>query len=66
MTSHRRPDCWVVPGGGIEPQEEPRNAAMREAMEEAGVRGRIGRQHGIFEVSLIFKLCQLSSVIHIA
>ncbi|XP_076441399.1 diphosphoinositol polyphosphate phosphohydrolase 1-like [Babylonia areolata] len=48
VTSHRRPDCWVVPGGGIEPEEEPRQAAIREAMEEAGVRCHIGRQHGIF------------------
>lgn len=43
----------MVPGGGIEPHEEPRAAAIREAMEEAGVRGRISRQHGVFEVSSI-------------
>ncbi|KAK7100144.1 diphosphoinositol polyphosphate phosphohydrolase 1-like [Littorina saxatilis] len=49
VTSHRHLNCWVVPGGGIEPDEEPRIAAMREVMEEAGVRGRIGRQIGIFE-----------------
>lgn len=51
VTSHRNPDRWVVPGGGIEPEEEPRIAAMREAMEEAGVRGQISRHHGVFEVS---------------
>ncbi|XP_025108890.1 diphosphoinositol polyphosphate phosphohydrolase 1-like [Pomacea canaliculata] len=49
VTSHRNPDRWVVPGGGIEPEEEPRIAAMREAMEEAGVRGQISRHHGVFE-----------------
>ncbi|PVD23876.1 hypothetical protein C0Q70_17150 [Pomacea canaliculata] len=51
VTSHRNPDRWVVPGGGIEPEEEPRIAAMREAMEEAGVRGQISRHHGVFELT---------------
>ncbi|KAL8596659.1 hypothetical protein ACOMHN_032601 [Nucella lapillus] len=48
VTSHRHANCWVVPGGGIEPEEEPRYAAQREAMEEAGVIGRIGHEHGVF------------------
>jgi 8-oxo-dGTP pyrophosphatase MutT (NUDIX family) len=32
---------WTVPGGGVEPGEDPRDAAAREAFEEAGARGRI-------------------------
>lgn len=44
------PDRWVVPGGGVEPLEDPENAAKREILEEAGVRGELGRYLGVFEV----------------
>lgn len=37
-------------GGGIEPNEEPSSAAIRETEEEAGVRGVIKRCLGDFEV----------------
>jgi 8-oxo-dGTP pyrophosphatase MutT (NUDIX family) len=35
---------WTVPGGGIEPRESPTDAAAREALEEAGVQGRISAE----------------------
>ncbi|VTJ87672.1 Hypothetical predicted protein, partial [Marmota monax] len=33
----------------MEPEEEPRGAAVRAAYEEAGVRGQLGRLLGVFE-----------------
>ncbi|XP_005105176.1 diphosphoinositol polyphosphate phosphohydrolase 1 [Aplysia californica] len=42
---------WVVPGGGIDPGEEPDTAAAREALEEAGAAGVIDRLLGVFENS---------------
>lgn len=50
VTSSRRPDSWIVPGGGVEPEEEPAVTALREVREEAGVLGHLGRCLGIFEV----------------
>ena len=50
VSSSKYADRWVVPGGGIEPLEEPRLAAGREALEEAGAKGHIGRMLGVFEV----------------
>lgn len=38
MSSSRYPDQWIVPGGGMEPEEEPGGAAVREVYEE--VRGK--------------------------
>nr|XP_033807418.1 diphosphoinositol polyphosphate phosphohydrolase 2 isoform X3 [Geotrypetes seraphini] len=34
VSSSRYPDQWIVPGGGLEPEEEPGGAAMREVYEE--------------------------------
>ncbi|KPP63067.1 diphosphoinositol polyphosphate phosphohydrolase 1-like [Scleropages formosus] len=45
VSSSRHPDKWIVPGGGMEPEEEPNVAAVREA----GVKGTLGRLVGIFE-----------------
>uniref|UniRef100_A0A1B6GGC3 diphosphoinositol-polyphosphate diphosphatase n=2 Tax=Proconiini TaxID=565685 RepID=A0A1B6GGC3_9HEMI len=50
VTSSSQPDHWIVPGGGVEPEEEPRNTAIREVEEEAGVLGKLGRCLGVFEV----------------
>ena len=33
----------MVPGGSIEPHEDPRSAAEREVCEESGVKGQILR-----------------------
>ena len=52
MTSSRRPEKWIVPGGGVEPEEEPSVTATREVLEEAGVIGKLGRSLGVFEVSI--------------
>lgn len=49
VSSSRYPDKWIVPGGGMEPEEEPNIAAVREVCEEAGVKGTLGRLVGIFE-----------------
>ncbi|KAL6478996.1 hypothetical protein MHYP_G00124290 [Metynnis hypsauchen] len=49
VSSSRHPDQWIVPGGGMEPEEEPCGAAVREVYEEAGVRGNLGRLLGVFE-----------------
>uniref|UniRef100_A0A8C0IJ91 diphosphoinositol-polyphosphate diphosphatase n=1 Tax=Chelonoidis abingdonii TaxID=106734 RepID=A0A8C0IJ91_CHEAB len=53
VSSSRYPDQWIVPGGGMEPEEEPGGAAVREVYEEAGVKGKLGRLLGIFEVSYL-------------
>ncbi|CAH1399189.1 unnamed protein product [Nezara viridula] len=50
VTSSSRPDHWIVPGGGVEPEEEPSMTAIREVVEEAGVLGKLGRRLGVFEV----------------
>ncbi|XP_072311035.1 diphosphoinositol polyphosphate phosphohydrolase NUDT4B [Eucyclogobius newberryi] len=49
VSSSRHPEQWIVPGGGMEPEEEPCGAAVREVFEEAGVRGKLGRLLGVFE-----------------
>lgn len=36
MSSSRHPDKWIVPGGGMEPDEEASVAATREVCEEVG------------------------------
>ena len=53
-----------MPGGGIEPTELAAVAAAREANEEAGVSGNIGRCIGTFEVSvgIILSVRLLASV----
>ncbi|ESK93963.1 nudix family protein [Moniliophthora roreri MCA 2997] len=44
VTSRKRPDSWVLPKGGWESSDvKLENAALREALEEAGVRGTISR-----------------------
>lgn len=59
VTSSRRPELWIVPGGGVEPDEETSVTAVREVLEEAGVVGELGRCLGVFEVRLAkrWRLC---------
>lgn len=56
VTSSRAPERWIVPGGGLEPNEEPSVAAIREVIEEAGVRGHLGRCLGTFEVCISYNI----------
>ncbi|CAH1775000.1 unnamed protein product [Owenia fusiformis] len=49
ITSSKEPERWIVPGGGIEPTEDSLFAAQREALEEAGVKGVVSRELGVFE-----------------
>ncbi|TEA42311.1 hypothetical protein DBR06_SOUSAS1810082 [Sousa chinensis] len=61
VSSSRHPDRWIVPGGGMEPEEEPSVAAVREVCEEAGVKGTLGRLVGIFEEKLSLSLFALQN-----
>ena len=56
VTSSRKPDNWIVPGGGVEPNEEPAKTALREVREEAGVIGQLGRCLGMFDVIFFTRL----------
>ena len=49
VSSSARPQMWIIPGGKVKPEEEPEMSAAREALEEAGVVGKLGRCLGIFE-----------------
>ena len=41
MVHHRKLDKWAAPGGHIEPDEAPTEAALREILEETGVKAKI-------------------------
>ncbi|GAA4189366.1 hypothetical protein GCM10022288_17080 [Gryllotalpicola kribbensis] len=38
---------WTLPGGGLDPYEDPRDAAVREVFEETGYRAELGELLGI-------------------
>ncbi len=47
MVQHRRPDgttYWQFPGGGIDANEHPETAVLRELVEETGLTGRVVQQ----------------------
>ena len=53
VSSSKDHDKWVVPGGKMEPKDQAsfEFVAIREALEEGGVIGRLGRCLGTFDDS---------------
>ena len=49
MSSRSHGTEWTIPGGGVEPEEDGKQTAEREALEEAGVKGHIVRYIGTYE-----------------
>lgn len=38
---------WTLPGGGLESGEDPREAVVREVLEETGLEARVGKLIGV-------------------
>lgn len=51
ITAKKTQEKWIVPGGGVDPGEEQKTAAAREAREEAGVVGDLGQSLGVVQSS---------------
>ena len=65
VSTSRNPELWIIPGGGIEPTEEVQMAALREVLEEAGVKGQLDRCLGVFEVCFTGWGCNLATEVNI-
>lgn len=53
VTAKRNPQNWIFPKGHIEKGETPEAAALREALEEAGVTGRLIGPAGVLEYGFL-------------
>ena len=49
ISSLSSPMSWKLPGGGVDPGENAKEAAVREVLEEAGVIGELDRCIGKFK-----------------
>jgi len=65
LLAHRRDyDFWNLPGGGVEKNESPWTAVIREVLEETGLRSKVNDISGIYykphqnELVLVFN-CQV-------
>lgn len=47
MIFHRGLQCWLPPGGHVDPDEFPGDAAVREVFEETGVRAEHMRENSL-------------------
>src|SRR3990167_10187310 len=48
LIKRRDVPVWVLPGGGIEPNETPENAVIREILEETGLTVKVSRLVGSY------------------
>lgn len=48
VVRHVEGDVWVLPGGAVEPEERPADAAVREAFEETGLRIGLSGVVGVY------------------
>lgn len=48
LIKRRDVPIWVLPGGGVESQESPEEAVLREVLEETGLQVRICRQVALY------------------
>jgi len=53
MVHHRKLNMWVPPGGHVDPNEIPDNAAVRETLEETGVSVRLIDRKGPADSCLV-------------
>ncbi|XP_062317125.1 nudix (nucleoside diphosphate linked moiety X)-type motif 4a isoform X3 [Osmerus eperlanus] len=65
VSSSRHPDQWIVPGGGMEPEEEPCGAAVREVYEEDWEDSlKIGRKRKWFKIDEAIRVLQGHKPVH--